>query len=266
MAIQPLNGLSIADTGSPVQTYNQFGGSGIVYHKALANPLHLGHPWKSLEYVTIQALSRGQEDAGDEQLQLMDSIYYIHQGMGKLTINGTARPVTKGFLAIVPHGTRYSISNTSYHKELAFLVVELVPPDDGIVSQAEGIASLPSLLKASDVFHPASVGTQRMLLRVAAVGLSRRLSPAWGRLALVEIPPGGQVHDYCEERHDENLFIVAGYATTSVAGEQFHSWEQGLNVLIPRGVQHAIANRSSVEPLTLLSLLVSRKGVKGERT
>ena len=260
MASRQLTGLSVADTGSPIHTYDQLGGTDIVFNKALAIPVHLGHPWNSIEYVLIPPVTDGQEPSVGEHLQSTDEIYYIHRGTGILTTNGTPTPVAPGFLAIAPRGTRHSIRNASSHEELAFLVVELVPPYDGIVYQPAEVPSLPSLLEDSDAFHPASLGTRDMRLRVATVDLSRSFSAPWGRLALVEIPPGGRVQGYCEKAHDENLFVLAGNATITVAEERFYSWEQGLNVLIPRGVPRAIVNRSSVEPLVLLSLLVYREG------
>jgi len=260
-----LTGLSVADMGSPVRTYHQLGGQGIVCNKVLAIPLHLGHPWHSLEYVTVQPITEGRESCVGEHLQHTDEIYYIHRGTGILTTNGTACPVGPGFLALAPRGTRHSICNTSFHKELALLVVELIPPRKSTFYQPHGITSLPSLLDVSDAFHPAGVGMRSTQLRVAMFDLAQYFSAAWGRLALVEIPPGGRVHDYCEEAYDENLFVVAGSATIMVAEERFHSWEHGLNVLIPCGVPHAIANRSSVEPLTLLSLLVLRQGEAGDQ-
>jgi mannose-6-phosphate isomerase-like protein (cupin superfamily) len=257
--------LSVADTGSPVQTYDQLGGTGIVFNKALAIPVHLGHPWNSIEYVVIPPVTDGQESSVGEHPQHTDEIYYIHRGTGLLTTNGASCAVAPGFLAIAPRGTLHSICNTSSHEDLAFLVVELVPPHDGVVYQPAEIPSLLSLFEESNAFHPASVGTRNILLRVATVDLSHYFSAPWGRLALVEIPPGGRVQGYCEKAHDENLFVLAGNAALTVAEERFYSWEQGLNALIPRGVPRAIVNRSSVEPLLFLSLLVYREGEEGDR-
>src|SRR6202165_446222 len=130
MALHHLTGLSVADTESPVQTYEQLGGRGTVYNKALAIPMHLGYPWHSLEYVVISPITDGQESSVGEHLQHTDEIYYIHSGTGVLTTNGTSCDVAPGFLAMAPRGTRHSIRNTSSQEELAFLVVELVPPND----------------------------------------------------------------------------------------------------------------------------------------
>jgi len=260
-----LSGHSVADTASPVPPYHQLGVQVIVCNKAVAIPRHLGFPWHSREYVLIHPISEGREASGGEHMQHTDEIYYIHRGTGILSTNGAACPVGPGFLAMAPRGTRHSIRNTSFHKELAFLVVELVPPRKSTFNQPHSIPSLPSLLEVSDAFHPASVGMRSTQLRVATIELAQHFAAAWGRLALVEIPPGGRVHDYYEEDYDENLFVVAGSATILVAEERFHSWEHGLNVLIPRGVPHAIANRSSVEPLTLLSLLVRREREAGDQ-
>ncbi|SRR6266567_6650083 len=265
MVLHQLTGLSVADTGSPVQTYDQLGGTGIVFNKALAIPMHLGYPWHSLEYVVISPITDGQESSVGEHLQRTDEIYYIHRGTGVLTTNGISCDVAPGFLAIAPRGTRHGIRNTSSREELAFLVVELVPPQDEYISQPTGIPSLPALLEDSDAFHPASLGTREVRLRVATVDLPRSFSAPWGRLALVEIPPGGRVHPYTEEAHDENLFVLSGNAAITVAEERFYTWEHGLNVLIPRGVPRVIANRSSIEPLVLLSVLACREGGEGER-
>lgn len=261
-----LTGLSVADTGSPVQTYDQLGGRGIVFNKALAIPLHLGSPWHSLGYVVISLVMDGQKSSVGEHLQRTDEIYYIQRGTGVLTTNGISCEVGPGFLAIAPRGTQHSTCNTSSREELAFLIVELVPPPDENISQPIGIPSLPALLEDSDAFHPASLGIREVRLRVTSVDLSRYCSAPWGRLALVEMPPGGRVQPYCEEAHDENLFVPSGNVSITVAEERFYSWEHGLNVLIPRGVPRAIANRSSVEPLLLLSVLVCREGREGAQS
>jgi mannose-6-phosphate isomerase-like protein (cupin superfamily) len=261
-----LTGLSVADTGSPIQTYEQLGGTGIVFNKALAIPLHLGSPWHSLEYVVISPVTEGQESSVGEHLQHTDEIYYIQRGTGVLTTNGISCEVGPGFLAIAPRGTRHSICNTSSREELAFLVVELVPPQDDYTFQPRQIASLPVLLEDSTSFHPASLGKREVRLRVATLDLSRYCSAPWGRLALVEIPPGGRVHPYSEEAHDENLFVLSGNASITVVEERFYSWEHGLNVLIPRGLPRTVANRSSVEPLLLLSVLVCREGREGAQS
>src|SRR3989442_9513358 len=249
MQRRQFTGLSVADTGSPIHTYNQLGGTGTVFNKALAIPVHLGSPWHSIEHVAISPASDGQESSVGEHLQSTDEIYYIHRGTGVLTTNGTSCDVAPGFLAIAPRGTRHSIRNTSSQEELSFLVVELVAPNNERIYQPAEIPSVSSLLEDSDTFHPAGVGTREARLRVASVDLSRYFSAPWGRLALVEIPPAGRVHPYCEEAHDEDLFVLAGNATITVAEERFYSWEQGLNALIPRRGARAIVNRSSVEPL-----------------
>ncbi len=266
MVLHQLTGLSVADTGSPVHTYDQLGGSGTVFNKALAIPRHLGYPWHSLEYVVISPVTQGQESSVGEHLQHTDEIYYIHRGTGVLTTNSASCDVAPGFLAIAPRGTRHGIRNTSSREELALLVVELVPPPDEHRYQPAEIPSLSAMLADSAAFHPASLGTQHIRLRAATVDLARSFSAPWGRLALVEIPPGGRVHPYAEEAHDENLFVLSGNAAITVAEERFYSWEHGLNVLVPRGLPRAIVNRSSVEPLVLLSVLVCREGGEGERS
>src|SRR5947209_9759746 len=154
MARRHLTGLSIADTASPVQTYEQLGGTGTVFNKALAIPMHLGSPWHSLEYVVISSVSEGQESSVGEHLQHTDEIYYIHRGIGVLTTNGISCDVAPGFLAIAPRGTLHGIRNTSSREELALLVVELMPARDDYLSQSREISSLPARLADSAAFHP----------------------------------------------------------------------------------------------------------------
>ncbi len=113
-------------------------------------------------------------------------------------------------------------------------------------------------MQESDAFHPASIEGQNVPLRIASVDLSAHFSAPWGRLSLVEIPPGGCVGDYWEVAHDENVFVVEGSATVCVAHHRFDSDEDGLNVLVPRGIPHSIANRSNTTLLTVLCLTVRR--------
>jgi hypothetical protein len=80
MVFHLLTGLSVTDTDSPIQTYDQLGGSGTVYNKALAIPGHLGYPWHSLEYVVISPATEEQESSVGEHIQQSDEIYYIHRG------------------------------------------------------------------------------------------------------------------------------------------------------------------------------------------
>ena len=135
MVDHQLTGLSVADTASPVQTYEQLGGTGTVFNKALAIPRHLGYPWHSLEYVVISPVMDGQESSVGEHLQHTDEIYYIQRGTGVLTTNGISCDVAPGFLAIAPRGTLHGIRNTSSREELALLVVELMPARDDYLTR-----------------------------------------------------------------------------------------------------------------------------------
>jgi mannose-6-phosphate isomerase-like protein (cupin superfamily) len=253
-----LTGLSRASTHGPIQTFDQLGGGGVVWNTALAIPVHLGGPWNSIEYVSIPPLTDGVESAVGEHVQGTDEIYFIHRGEGWLTTNGLPCPVAAGDLVIAPKGTRHSIRNPSPQQPLAFLVVELKAPGNGGTYQPTLVGAFPSFLQESDTFHPASIGGQSVLLRVASVDLSAYFSAPWGRLSLVEIPPEGCVDGYREVAHDENVFVVDGSARVCVAHHCFDSDENGLNVLVPRGVPHWIANRSSTAPLTVLCLTVCR--------
>src|SRR6202051_3098809 len=142
MAHHPPSRPSVADTGSPIHTYDQLGGRGSVFNKALAIPMHLGYPWHSIEYVIISPITDGQESSVGEHLQHTDEIYYIHRGTGVLTTNGISCDVAPGFLVIAPRGTRHSIRNTSSREELTLLVVELMSPHDACVSYPREFPSL----------------------------------------------------------------------------------------------------------------------------
>ena len=251
-----LTGLSVARTDGPITTFDQLGGGGTVVNNALAIPVHLGGAWNSIEYVLVPPVTNGEVSSVGEHVQGTDEIYFIHRGMGVLTTDDIPCPVGPGFLVIAPRGTRHSIKNPSVDEPLGFLVIELKAPIDGPAYPPASIESLPSLLQESDDFHPARVEQRSVRLRVASVDLAGYFSGPWGRLSLVEIPRGGCIDEYLETAHDENLFVVKGHATIQVANERFDSDERGLNVLIPRGVPRRIVNRSDVDVLTILSVLV----------
>jgi glyoxylate utilization-related uncharacterized protein len=91
--------------------------------------------------------------------------------------------------------------------------------------------------------------------------LSSYFSAPWGRLTLIEVPAGGSIDEYVETLYDEDLFVVSGHATIQVANKRFDSDEHGLNVVIPHSVQRTIVNRSAVDTLTVLSVLVRAQEV-----
>lgn len=255
-----LTGLSVARTNGPITTFDQLGGGGTVVNNALAIPAHLGGAWNSIEYVQVPPVTDGEVSSVGEHVQGTDEIYFIHRGMGILTTNRVACPVGPGFLVIAPRGTRHTIKNPSTNEPLGFLVIELKTPTDGPAYPPASIESLPSLLQESDDFYPAKIEQQSVRLRVACVNLAGYFSAPWGRLSLVEIPCGGCIDEYLETAHDENLFVVEGHATIEVANKRFDADEHGLNVLIPRGVPRRIVNRSNVDTLTILSVLVRSEG------
>ena len=257
-----LTGLSVARTNGPITTFDQLGGGGTVVNNALAIPVHLGGAWNSIEYVQVSPVTNGEVSSVGEHVQRTDEIYFIHRGTGLLTTNGVTCPVSPGFLVIAPRGTRHTIKNPSSDEPLSFLVIELKTPPDGPAYPPTSIESLPSLLQESGDFHPARIEQQSIRLRVASVDLAAYFSAPWGRLSLVEIPCGGCIDEYFETAHDEDLFVVKGRATIQVANEQFDADEHGLNIVIPRGVPRRIINRSGVDVLTILSVLVRREGAK----
>ena len=191
-----------------------------------------------------------------EHVQGTDEIYFIHRGTGLLTTNGVPNPVGPNFLVIAPKGTRHTIKNTSSDEPLGFLVIELKTPSGGPAYPPSSIESVASLMQESGDFHPARAEGQSVRLRVANVDLSSYFSAPWDRLALVEIPVGGSIDEYVETLYDEDLFVVSGHATIQVANKRFDSDERGLNVVIPYDVPRGIVNRSAVDTLTILSVLV----------
>ncbi len=251
-----LTGLSVARTNGPVLTFDQLGGGGSVVNNALAIPGHLGGAWNSLEYVLVSPVKDGEVSSVGEHMQGTDEIYFIHRGTGLLTTNGVPSPVGPGFLVIAPQGTRHTMKNTSSDEPLGFLVIELKTPAEGPAYPPSSIESVASLMQEADDFHAARAGGQNVRLRVASVELSRYFSAPWGRLALVEIPGGGNIDEYVETLYDEDLFVVSGHATIQVANKRFDSDEHGLNVVIPHSVPRGIVNRSAADTLTVLSLLV----------
>ncbi len=255
-----LTGLSVARTDGPITTFDQLGGGGTVVNNALAIPAHLGGAWNSIEYVQVPPVTDGEVSSVGEHVQGTDEIYFIHRGKGFLTTHGVTCRVGPGFLVIAPRGTRHTIKNPSSNEPLGFLVIELKTPTDGPTYPPKSIESLPSLFQESDDFHPARVEQQRVRLRIANVDLSSYFSAPWGGLSLIEVPRGGSIDEYVETKHDEDLFVVKGRATIQVANERFDSDEHGLNVVIPRGVPHKIVNRSDVDALTVLSVLVRSEG------
>jgi mannose-6-phosphate isomerase-like protein (cupin superfamily) len=120
-----LTGLSIASIDDPIETYQQLGGPGRVFNKALAIPCHLGHPWHSVEFVLLPP---GHHGVGSHQ-QTTDEIYFILSGQGALVTNGESALVETGTLVCAPAGTIHSLTNTSATKPLTLLVVELAPPE-----------------------------------------------------------------------------------------------------------------------------------------
>jgi mannose-6-phosphate isomerase-like protein (cupin superfamily) len=260
-AAEELTGLSVADLSGPITTFDQLGGGGTVMNKALAIPVHLGGAWNSIEYVLVPPVTNGVGSSVGTHVQATDEIYFVHRGTGVLTTDGQPSAVGPGFLAVAPSGTQHSIRNESHQEPLGFLVIELKVPDSTAVRKPAEIASLPALL--SDIAggsHPAVSTPASNSLRMALVDLSSYFSAPWGGLALFEVPVGGRIDEYRDMEHDENIFVVSGAATIMVGGLPFVADDRGLNILVPRGVRHAIVNESAAAPLTILSVLVRSEG------
>src|SRR3954471_685746 len=97
-----LTGLSICSTAGRIETYDQLGGQGRVWNKALAIPAHLGSPWASIEYVSVDPVVGGETSSVGKHTQLTDEIYYILSGTGILMTNGQEDIVSAGWLSFAP--------------------------------------------------------------------------------------------------------------------------------------------------------------------
>lgn len=257
-----LNGLSIADTRNPVETHAQSGGTGIVYNKALAIPIHIGKPWNSIEFVSIPP---GKNGVG-KHTQSTDEIYLIVEGTGELVTNGSASIVTPGLLVIAPKGTTHEISNSSDEKPLSFLVVELLVPD-GAVASPPDFRDLYEGLWESEGFYPVYIGKRRVQPLVKTVDLSLYFTSNWGMLSLVCLPPGASVEEYVEREYDQLIFTVLGFPTFYITESQESDEKIRVDgdgtyhqsVVIPRGVPRKITNRASGNhPLVIACLNVRR--------
>lgn len=255
-----LQGLSISDARNPIQTYSQLGGPGRVCNKALAIPVHVGLPWRSVEYVMIPA---GHNGVG-EHTQTTDEIYYIITGTGEMVTNGEPSTVRDGTLVIAPAGTRHSITNASTSDPLSFLVVEVQAENPEQPRSAHALNLLEGLRESQAYPHRVIRGIDPVAPVVSTVNLHDYFAGSWGTFSLVRIPPGSRVEPYTEEAYDQLLFVVHGYASIFVAKNEDEEIPIALcndehqSVLIPRGVPRRFTNRASgaLYPLLIACLNV----------
>lgn len=268
-------------TRSAIQTRQQLGGQGCISNKVLAVTGHLngkddpGGPWNSLEYVTLAPARYGKKTMVGEHTQSTDETYLITRGTGTLTTNKQKEAVAEGDLVIAPKGTTHSIANDAPEDPLEFLVVELKTPSP-LLCTPQVLKNIWARCSEEETFHRSRESTARM--QVAQIELAPYFSsPAWGKLTLLTIPPGGGIQQYRVPDADELIFVGnvrEGFATLIVeGGEQFNSrtevggWKSppplggGLSAVIPAGMAHSISNRSRTagDILLLLSLEVRRK-------
>jgi mannose-6-phosphate isomerase-like protein (cupin superfamily) len=270
-----LAGLSIADTNSPIETYDQLDGFGTVRNKALAIPGHLNGgeegPWASVEFVSI---APGSENTIGAHTQKTDEVYYIVEGRGTLTTDSVPSLVEAGCLAIAPCGTTHTICNGSDRSPLSFLVVELHTPFGPV--QPPSVHNLAARLRPGEAFAPVRVEGRFVSPRTVTLNLQEHFLGPWEFLCLVELPPGARVDDYSEPRADQ-LLLLSGFTSAFVTrrsptepGEQkeeiaVHASGEGYHCLvIPPGVPRRIENRASGNyPAHLLCLTVLRSEARG---
>jgi mannose-6-phosphate isomerase-like protein (cupin superfamily) len=264
-----LTGLSICSTAGQIETYDQLGGQGRVWNKALAIAGHLGDPWASIEYVSIDPIREGAISAVGKHRQQTDEIYYILSGTGTLTTNGRDDVLSTGWLSFAPRGTIHTICNTSPTEALTFLVVEL---------QAKEASPLPALINLAARMEPgASIAPVRVAGKIihpqtATINLQEIFAGAWGAFSVLELPPGAHIEEYCEEETDQ-LLLLSGFTSAfvtkccpTIPGEKREEiavlamGEDYQCLLVPPGVPCRLENRASGNyPAFLFRLTVPRK-------
>lgn len=271
-----LTGLSISSTAGQIETYDQLGGQGRVWNKALAIPAHLnqgGGPWASIEYVSIDPIREGVISSVGTHRQQTDEIYYLISGSGVLTTNGQELMISAGWLSFAPRGTVHSIRNTSPKESLTFLVVEL---------QAQEAELLPVLMRLTALMEPTAcippmrVAGKPICPRSVTIPLQEIFSAPWGAFSVLELPPGARLEDYCDEHADQLLLFngfTSAFVTTCSPTEPeekaeeiaVHGMGEGYQcLLVPPGVPCRLENRASGNyPASLIHLTVPRKRESG---
>lgn len=253
-AEHPLTRGCITELSKPAITLNQLQGAGVVFNKSLVVPFHFGQTVNSVEYVQVQPAS-----SVGEHVQDVDEIYFITAGKGELTTNGEISDVGAGDLILAPRFTRHTIRNTNEHHSLDFLVIE-VKTRSYVSCTPLTIIDLYSRLQPTETLFPAwrGPGGQRVAVNAFTIDLMQHFTGGWSHLSLVELPAGCRIKEYTLPNVDENLLIYGGvHATIEVDGYIFHTDEEsvrGLNAYVPAGIARSIINRSSVDPLRILSV------------
>lgn len=257
-AAQPLTRGCVTDLSRPAITLNQLQGTGRVFNKSLVIPFHFGSSVNSIEYVQVQPGS-----SVGEHVQDVDEIYFLTQGLGELTTNGEKSVVQAGDLVLAPRFTRHAIRNTHEHSSLDFLVIEM-KTRSYVSCTPTTITSLFSRLQSTKTLLSAWVGPERRCIPIKAftIDLMKYFTGGWDHLSLMELPAGCRVNPYVLLEQDENLLIYEGYATIEIDGHPFQTEEEGkygLNAYVPAGIERSLINRSSVDPLRVLSVRLQRE-------
>lgn len=267
----PLTGLSICSSASPIETYDQLGGHGRVWNKALAIPAHLnqwGGPWASIEYVSIDPVVNGEISSVGTHRQQTDEIYYILSGTGTLTTNGQEDILSAGWLSFAPRGTTHSICNRSPQEALTFFVIELQAK---VASALPACVHLAAQMKIGTSIAPIRVAGQEVYPRTATLNAGQSFGGAWGLLSLLELPPGARVGPWYEESADQ-LIVFNGFTSAFVttcrpteSGEKSEdlpvhgTGEEYQCLLVPAGVPCRLENRASgYYPASVFRLTVPR--------
>lgn len=247
---QPLTRGCISNFSGAATTLSQLRGNGVVRNKSLIIPFHFGKTVNSIEYVQLDpGASVG------EHVQDVDEMYFLLTGAGELTTNGEMSLVQAGDLVLAPRFTRHSIQNT-HDIPLDFLVIE-VQAYSYVSGYSTTITDLASRFQPTKTLFPARLRGELSELLAVTIDLRKHFTGPWDHLSLVELPASCRLDVYCLPAFDENLLVYGGHGTIEVDGYEFLTDEEArysLNAYVPAGITRRVINRSSVEPLRLLSV------------
>ncbi|HLG77698.1 MAG TPA: cupin domain-containing protein [Ktedonobacteraceae bacterium] len=248
--MRPLTRGCVSDFSGAATTLNQLRGTGIVRNKSLIIPFHFGRNVSSIEYVQLEpGASVGEHE------QEVDELYFLMTGAGQLTTNGEMSDVQAEDLVLAPRFTRHSIQNT-HDIPLDFLVIE-VRTSSYVKGEPTTITDLPSRFQSTKNLFPARLRGELAELLAVTIDLRKHFTGSWDHLSLIELPAACRLDAYCVPEYDENLLVYSGHGAIEVDGREFLTDEEaryGLNAYVPAGIRRRIINRSSVDPLRVLSV------------
>ncbi|WP_308114688.1 cupin domain-containing protein [Streptomyces sp. ISL-12] len=113
----------VADTSDASRVFGVHGTEGLTYWKCLARRTGTAGSWEAVEWASLPpgAVS------GVHLHTRTEEIYFVLAGTGELSLDGTARPVGPGSIALTRAGSTHGLRNTGA-EDLDWLVVEMSTP------------------------------------------------------------------------------------------------------------------------------------------